>query len=136
MQKVIFILMLAFIICTPGLILLFKIDTPQPYIFENRPMAAFPNPLSTPINKFPAEFEKYFNDNIGFRNVIISNALWLQEWILGSPLRYAYKGERFGLYALGTVIKFENPVSQAQLYKCRALFAGEQAYLTQRGIKC
>ncbi len=36
--------------------------------YENRTLAQFPSPLSTPIQDFPSQFESYLGDNAPFRN--------------------------------------------------------------------
>lgn len=38
---------------------------------ENRPRAAFPDLATTPFADLPAAFERYFNDNFWFRNLLI-----------------------------------------------------------------
>lgn len=52
---------------------------------ERRALAKFPSINSSNLSEFPKDFEKFFNDNFGFRNVLLNFYTWFELNIFQTP---------------------------------------------------
>lgn len=92
------------------------------------------------LNAFPSEFNRYFDDNFGMREKLVSLHSYLKGICLGvSPIRDAIIGKAGWLY-LGDgniVADYRNahPFTEPELRQWRDVLVAKRDWLAQRGVK-
>jgi hypothetical protein len=109
---------------------------------EKRKLAEFPSLHLTGegLNKFPADFTKYFDDNFGAREKLIKLHSYIQGAVFGlSPAKNAIMGKQGWLFlGDGNVIadyRHTHPFTEEELKRWRDSLVAKRDWLAARGIK-
>ena len=105
---------------------------------ENRALAKRPKLTLRNITEFPNQFEKYFNDNMNFReNLLEINASLGIKKIDKKSNAFVHQGSNGWCYIQKYIKAYENKkvFSENQLDTLKQMFAERGAWLKKRGIK-
>jgi hypothetical protein len=144
--KIVLLLAFLLIILLPlfdsALMIFFKIDLePKVTLSENRDLAQMPKielTANSTLN-FPKEFEAYFNDNFGFRKMLIKeyNALKVR-YLLSSSQENIIVGKEGWFYWAGYnnyLNKYQAPFTEDKLDLFQKNIAERKAWFDGQGIK-
>lgn len=132
--------LLLLILPTIGMILQVNDNIP---ILENRELAGppgFPQGLKD-IENYPKQYESFWNDRFGFRNMLIKlNNMISVKYLSFSPHPKVILGKDGWLYYTGerereSFLKYEEPLSEEVLTQYQGVFEEKNKWFQQKGIQ-
>ena len=129
------------LLCLPVLGMIFPTLDTTPRLAENRNLADNPSLSWASLSSYPKQFENYFNDHFGYRNLLIRLQIDFNDKVLNIEDKglKAFKGMDGWIFYAGnrTVESYRgfNPLSSDQLEQWRNMLEKKKAFLKSQGIE-